>query len=65
MFWDSLRLNRTDGALVRLTLRVRDLSEIEQADRQLAEFLRDVYPKISYYIPQEDTPLQHATGKLK
>ena len=58
MFWDALSINRTDGALVRLTVQVRDVSEIDEADEQLAEFLRDMYPKIYYYIPQAETAMQ-------
>jgi exosortase D (VPLPA-CTERM-specific) len=58
MFWDALRINRTDGALVRLTTQVRDVADIAKADQQLAEFTRAMYPKINYYIPQADTPMQ-------
>jgi len=60
MFWDALRTNRTDGALVRLTTMVKDVADLDAADRQLEEFMRDAYPKINYFIPQEDTPLQPA-----
>ena len=58
MFWDALRINRTDGALVRITTQVRDVADIPMADKQLADFARDMYPKINYYIPQADTPMQ-------
>ncbi len=58
MFWDALTINRTDGALVRLTLPVRDVADIDKADEQLAQFLRDTYPKINYFIPQRNTPMQ-------
>ncbi len=58
MFWDALSINRTDGALVRLTVQVSDVSEIDEADEQLADFLRDMYPTIYYYIPQAETAMQ-------
>ena len=62
MFWDALRINRTDGALVRITTQVRDVADIPLADKQLADFARDVYPKINYYIPQADTPMQDVSN---
>jgi EpsI family protein len=62
MFWDALRINRTDGALVRITTQVRDVADIPLADKQLADFARDMYPKINYYIPQADTPMQNVTN---
>jgi len=58
MFQDALTKNRTDGALVRLTTGLSDVADIEQADEQLAQYLRDVYPKINYFIPQADAPLR-------
>jgi len=60
MFWDALQINRTDGALVRLTTKVRDVAGIAKADQQLTDFARDIYPQIRYYIPQADTPMQDA-----
>jgi hypothetical protein len=62
MFWDALSINRTDGALVRLTVQVSDVSEIDEADEQLADFLRDMYPTIYYYIPQAETAMQPVEG---
>ena len=38
LFWDSLTRNRSDGALVRLTVPMPEGAVEEQADRQLAQF---------------------------
>jgi len=59
MFWDALTINRTDGALVRLTTALPEDADTEEADAQLQEFLRDAYPKINYFIPQADTPMKN------
>ena len=51
LFWDAMTRNRTDGALVRLTALVPPGSELADADRNLIEFARTVYPYLSDYIP--------------
>jgi len=61
MFWDALTINRTDGALVRVTTGLPDVADIDQADEQMQEFLREMYPKINYFIPQENTPMRAVT----
>lgn len=51
IFWDSLTLNRTDGALVRLTVQVPDTTDIREADQQMQKFLREFNPMLADYIP--------------
>lgn len=54
IFWDSLRLSRSDGALVRLVTPVGDLSEMDAADARLRQFLSITFPRLYYHIPQEN-----------
>ena len=51
LFVDALKLQRTDGALVRLVVPVPEGKSLEQADSQLRHFLRDFYPLMPAYIP--------------
>ncbi len=51
IFWDSLTRNRTDGALVRLTVPLGPDVAIADADRELAEFARLSVPALRRYIP--------------
>jgi exosortase D (VPLPA-CTERM-specific) len=51
LLWDSLRMNRTDGALVRLVTPLRKGEPIEAADRRLMDFALDAAPRLSGYIP--------------
>jgi EpsI family protein len=53
IFWDSLTRNRTDGAMVRVTVPVGNATELDAADLQAAEFIRAAHPKLYYHIPQE------------
>lgn len=50
-FEDSLKLGRTDGALIRLTTYVPPDEEIETADKRLQDFLRVLGPIITDYVP--------------
>jgi exosortase D (VPLPA-CTERM-specific) len=61
IFWDGLRMNRTDGALVRLVTMV-DPSDgtMEGADRRLREFVQALDPKLDYFLPQKDAVLLQA-----
>ncbi len=49
LVWDSMTRRRTDGALVRISLPV--LASEDAADRQLAEFSRDVVPLLTEFLP--------------
>lgn len=51
IFRDSLVLNRTDGALVRVMTPVADVTAIEAGDQRLQDFIRVAAPRLSYYIP--------------
>ena len=52
LFWDSLTRNRSDGALVRLTVPLPEGAVEAQADRQLAQFARDLAPMLEDYVPR-------------
>jgi len=54
IFWDALTLNRTEGALVRVTTFVADVAEMDVADQRLASFVRLVNPKLAYHLPPEN-----------
>ena len=49
LLYDAIKMNRTDGAIVRYTAQVYK-SETE-ADKALAEFIRETYPLLPRYIP--------------
>ncbi len=51
IFRDSLVLNRTDGALIRVMTPVADITAIEASDQRLQEFIRVAAPRLSYYVP--------------
>ena len=51
IFWDALTMNRTDGALVRLTTHVRPDEELADADRRLTRFAGTIMPLLTSYIP--------------
>ena len=49
LLYDAIKMNRTDGAIVRYTAQVYK-SEAE-SDKTLAEFIRETYPLLPKYIP--------------
>jgi exosortase D (VPLPA-CTERM-specific) len=51
LFWDGMTRNRTDGALIRLTAFVQNPDTLSDADNSLKEFMYDVYPYITDYVP--------------
>ena len=51
IFWDSLTRNRTDGAMLRLTVPVLAGESEADADRALEEFARTLVPALRPYIP--------------
>ena len=51
IFWDGLRHNRTDGALVRLSTYVGDKSKLPEADARLQDFMRAADPKLAFHLP--------------
>jgi EpsI family protein len=62
IFWDSLTRNRTDGALVRVITPVPDAGGIEAADQRLQGFVREVEPRLYYYVPGETVAATAETG---
>ena len=52
MLIDSIKDNRTDGALVRLTTLVGTNEDIEKADKRLLEFSQQITPLLPEYIPE-------------
>jgi exosortase D (VPLPA-CTERM-specific) len=48
---DSIRRNRSDGALVRLVTPVTREEDPHGADRRLASFAAAVYPQLAAYVP--------------
>ena len=51
LFWDALTKNRTDGALVRLTAVVSPGQDVEEVDRLLEDFVRDVSGELRRFVP--------------
>lgn len=51
LFWDALTRNRTDGALVRLTAFIGPGQDIEDGDKRLQGFAKEVMPLLKDYIP--------------
>lgn len=52
LFWDSLTLGRTDGALIRLTTSLQPGEDVSKADKRLTEFAQLIQPSLSQYIPE-------------
>jgi exosortase D (VPLPA-CTERM-specific) len=52
IFWDSLRVRRTDGALVRLTALVPPGSSMERVEARLKDFLEELHPVLDDYVPE-------------
>jgi len=52
LFWDGLTRNRTDGALVRLVTPLERDEAPAAADKRLAGFVREIYPKLERYVPK-------------
>ena len=55
-FWDALTQQRTDGALVRLITKVYEDEKLEDAEKRLQRFVRDIEPVLEEYIPGKDLP---------
>jgi EpsI family protein len=52
LLWDSIGRNRTDGALVRVTVPVPAGGSLETAERDLVEFTAQLVPRLPRYIPE-------------
>lgn len=51
IFWDAITRDRSDGALVRLSVAVPPGGDPQDADARLQRFTRAVLPQLSQYIP--------------
>lgn len=51
VFWDALTRNRSDGALVRLIVPLRDGQSLEDADALLTDFAGEIAPLLPDYVP--------------
>ncbi len=51
IFWDALTENRTDGALVRLTMPLRSGDSMEDADAAVADFMSGILYRMNDFIP--------------
>jgi exosortase D (VPLPA-CTERM-specific) len=51
IFWDALTRNRTDGALVRLSIPIADDADESSADRTVARFAAQALPSLERYVP--------------
>jgi hypothetical protein len=51
-FWDALTRQRTDGALVRLITPVYPNENVEDADKRLVSFTREIVPALNEFLPK-------------
>jgi EpsI family protein len=51
-FWDALTRQRTDGALVRLITPVYPNESVEDADKRLVVFTREIVPVLNENLPK-------------
>ncbi|RDH81678.1 MAG: VPLPA-CTERM-specific exosortase XrtD [endosymbiont of Galathealinum brachiosum] len=51
LFWDSMNMHRTDGALMRLVTILKPGQDISIADKRLQDFSRKISPIIPEFIP--------------
>ncbi len=52
LFWDSLTMHRSDGALVRLTTTIMPNEEWEVGDQRLKKFAQSLGSELKEYIPE-------------
>lgn len=51
LFWDSMTVGRTDGALIRLTTTIQPGEDVAKADKRLTEFAQQIQPTFPKFIP--------------
>lgn len=51
LFWDALTRNRTDGALVRLSMSIQS-GHVDEADKRLSSLAKAINKDLSNYIPE-------------
>ena len=49
--WDALMKRRTDGALVRIITPIASPEKIDDADRRLQGFIKEITPTLNEFIP--------------
>ncbi len=54
---DSIKLKRSDGALIRLITQIEKKEDIENADKRLVQFLSKSYPVIKDFLPASSMSL--------
>jgi len=65
LFWDGLTMQRTDGALVRVVTPIADGPNGEaEADQRLQDFMRQLDPKLAYFLPPREAAPQAAPSLL-
>jgi exosortase D (VPLPA-CTERM-specific) len=52
LLYDALAINRTDGALVRVTTPLLDGEEIDSAEKRLLTFMNKAVPLLKTYVPR-------------
>ncbi len=49
---DSIRMNRSDGAMIRLTTPLRNGESSDQAEQRLLSFANEISPQLDRFIPR-------------
>jgi EpsI family protein len=49
---DSMRMNRSDGSLIRLTTPIRRGEEVEETQKRLLSFAEQIVPRMNDYVPR-------------
>ncbi len=65
IFWDALTMNRTEGALVRVTTYVPDVVQLGKADTVLEGFVRTIDPKLLKHLPQRNATFKQQISSRK
>jgi exosortase D (VPLPA-CTERM-specific) len=58
IFEDSLLMQRSDGALIRITTPLPDLADTAAADARLAALVKTIMPVLESYVPGADAPMR-------
>lgn len=58
LIFDAVRIQRTDGAMIRIITPIARSESVEDADERLTGFMRTLEPKLPKYIPPSDAPTQ-------
>ena len=51
LLWDAVTRNRTDGALVRLVMPLREGQSVDESDAPLRDFVGAVAPQLARFVP--------------